>query len=59
VYKKIKTKELTMQKGYFGKYGGSFVPPVLDVLLKELSDEFEKAIQDPRILFYQDKNFDF
>jgi tryptophan synthase beta subunit len=54
VYKKIKTKELTMQKGYFGKYGGSFVPPVLDVLLKELSDEFEKAIQDPRILFYQD-----
>ena len=39
-----------MQKGYFGKFGGSFVPPVLDVLLKELSDEFEKAIQDPTFL---------
>lgn len=39
-----------MQKGYFGKYGGSFVPPVLEVLLNELSDEFDKAILDPSFL---------
>ena len=39
-----------MQKGYFGKYGGSFVPPVLEVLLNELNDEFEKAILDPIFL---------
>lgn len=39
-----------MQKGYFGKYGGAFVPPVLEILLKELSDEFEKAIKDPQFI---------
>lgn len=39
-----------MQKGYFGKYGGSFVPPVLEVLLNELSDEFDKAILDSSFL---------
>lgn len=39
-----------MQKGYFGKFGGSFVPPVLEVLLNQLSDEFENAILDPSFL---------
>ncbi|AET66657.1 tryptophan synthase, beta subunit [Desulfosporosinus orientis DSM 765] len=36
-----------MEKGYFGEYGGSFVPPQLENALKQLDDAFEKYKDDP------------
>lgn len=36
-----------MEKGYFGEYGGSFVPPQLQNALDQLDDAFEKYKDDP------------
>jgi len=36
-----------MQKGYFGEYGGSFVPPQLQNALNQLDDAFETYKDDP------------
>ncbi|TGE37850.1 tryptophan synthase subunit beta [Desulfosporosinus fructosivorans] len=36
-----------MEKGYFGEYGGSFVPPQLQNALDQLDDTFEKYKDDP------------
>ena len=35
-----------MKKGYFGEYGGSFVPPQLQQALDQLEDTFEKYKDD-------------
>ncbi len=34
-------------RGYFGDYGGKFVPEILIPAIKALEEEYEKAIQDP------------
>ncbi|MDQ0253417.1 tryptophan synthase beta chain [Evansella vedderi] len=36
-----------MGKGYFGEFGGSFVPPQLQEVLEILADQFEKYKNDP------------
>ncbi|NLI91823.1 MAG: tryptophan synthase subunit beta [Peptococcaceae bacterium] len=38
---------MTTQKGYFGEYGGSFVPPDLLEVLDNLANTFEKFKNDP------------
>ncbi|RNC29312.1 MAG: Tryptophan synthase beta chain [Candidatus Dichloromethanomonas elyunquensis] len=38
---------MTTQKGYFGEYGGSFVPPDLQDVLDSLANTFEKFKDDP------------
>jgi len=38
------------QKGYFGEYGGQFVPKNLVVALNEVETEYYKAIRDPEFL---------
>ena len=35
------------RKGYFGEYGGSFVPEALQVRLDELEEAYEEAKKDP------------
>ncbi|HOU32349.1 MAG TPA: tryptophan synthase subunit beta [Synergistaceae bacterium] len=35
------------QKGFFGEYGGSFVPPGLQPRLDELERAYEEALRDP------------
>ncbi len=37
----------TSRKGFFGEYGGSFVPPVLQPRLDELERAYEEAVADP------------
>lgn len=37
-------------KGYFGQFGGSFVPELIQVLLDELEGTFEKYKNDPEFL---------
>jgi len=36
-----------MKKGYFGQWGGAFIPEVLHATFVQLNDEYEKARQDP------------
>ncbi|MCF6187718.1 MAG: tryptophan synthase subunit beta [Desulfobulbaceae bacterium] len=36
-----------MKKGYFGQWGGAFIPEVLHATFSELNDEYEKCRQDP------------
>lgn len=40
----------TMKNGYFGQFGGRFVPPVLEGKLAELALEFQKAAADPTFI---------
>ncbi|NMA67916.1 MAG: tryptophan synthase subunit beta [Desulfitobacterium sp.] len=35
------------QKGYFGEYGGSYVPPELQKVMDQIEELFEKCKQDP------------
>ncbi len=44
---KTSLKALPDQKGYFGNYGGSFVPEQLTAILQEIADEYEKIKDDP------------
>ncbi len=37
-------------EGYFGEYGGSFVPPILEEKLKAVADAFEMYRNDPTFL---------
>ncbi|PAD69840.1 tryptophan synthase subunit beta, partial [Bacillus sp. 7586-K] len=38
------------EKGYFGEFGGSFVPDELNNVLKILDDNFEKYKNDPEFI---------
>ena len=35
-------QQQTEKQGYFGQYGGMFVPPVLESKLQDLADAFNK-----------------
>lgn len=56
----MKNINLPNETGFFGDFGGSFIPPQLNAILAELKQEFKKEIQDPAFLeelaFYQ-KNY--
>ncbi len=38
------------QQGYFGEYGGSFVPPQLESIMKDIADAYEEIRRDPSFL---------
>lgn len=54
------TNNLPNETGFFGDFGGRFIPPHLEAILEELKAEFKKEIQDPEFLkeleYYQ-KNY--
>lgn len=53
---KLLAKEvLPTKEGYFGEFGGRFVPPVLEPIMKEIEEAYEKIKQDPT--FYEELNF--
>ncbi|MGI5851986.1 MAG: pyridoxal-phosphate dependent enzyme, partial [Caldicoprobacterales bacterium] len=41
---------LCEKKGYFGEYGGRFVPPELERVLDEVAEAFERYKDDPEFL---------
>jgi tryptophan synthase beta chain len=43
-------KNLPDEKGYFGSYGGRFVPPELEIPLQEIEKEYKIAKEDPAFL---------
>jgi len=44
----MKTYNFPDNKGYFGKFGGRFVPPQLDPILKNLAETYSKLKKDKR-----------
>ena len=45
--KKIDSYELPDKDGYFGQYGGSFIPPDLQKVMDEIRDAYLEVKQDP------------
>ncbi len=43
-------RKLPDEKGFFGPYGGSFVPPQLEPVLKEVEKAFDEAKKDPEFI---------
>lgn len=39
-----------MEKGYFGQFGGSFIPPELQEVMDVIEKEFENAKSDPKFM---------
>jgi len=47
-------------KGFFGEYGGSFLPPVLIPIIQEITDAYQKIKDDPVFkeeLYYLQKHY--
>ena len=44
------TTQLPNADGFFGQYGGSFIPPQLQSVLDEVTREFHAAVRDPAFL---------
>jgi tryptophan synthase beta chain len=38
------------EKGYFGEYGGSFIPPELQTIMDEITASYLEIRQDPEFL---------
>jgi len=38
------------KKGYFGEYGGSFIPPELQTIMEEITTSYNEIRQDPEFL---------
>ena len=38
------------EKGYFGEYGGSFIPPQLQSIMDEITASYEEVRQNPEFL---------
>ncbi len=46
--------------GFFGEYGGSFLPPVLEPIIQEIADAYQKIKDDPVFkeeLYYLQKHY--
>jgi tryptophan synthase beta chain len=50
IIKEIDTTDLPNQDGYFGEFGGSFIPPQLQSVMDEVTKEYEQIVQDPAFL---------
>ncbi len=48
------------QEGFFGEFGGCFVPPMLEPIMKEIAEAYEKIKDDPVFkeeLYYLQKHY--
>lgn len=50
ITKDINTTNQPDEKGWFGEYGGAFIPPQLQAVMDEVTAEYEKIVQDPVFL---------
>jgi len=47
---KVLTYEMPDSEGYFGEYGGSFIPPELEKIMKEIGDAYLEIKKDPSFI---------
>ena len=50
INREIDTENMPDKKGYFGEYGGSFVPEALQRVMDEVATAYEEISQDPSFL---------
>ncbi len=58
--KAMKETALTNKKGYFGEYGGSYIPPELQKVMEEIAEAYQKYQKDDDFqekLYYLAKHF--
>ena len=48
--KAINTKDLPNSEGYFGEYGGAYLPPNLEEVMKEIDRSYRKIVEDPAFI---------
>lgn len=48
--KGINTNNAPSDEGYFGEYGGSFVPDNLQQIMNNVTEQYKQAIQDPSFI---------
>lgn len=48
--KNIFDSPLPDEKGYFGEYGGAFIPPELQTIMEEISTSYDEIRKDPEFL---------
>jgi len=56
----LRGSDLPDEKGFFGEYGGRFVPPPLEPIMKEIEDAYEDIKKDPEFieeLLYLQKHY--
>ena len=46
-FSSLRETTLPDEKGFFGEYGGRFVPPPLEPIMQEIEDAYEKIKDDP------------
>lgn len=57
---KLDSSLMPDEQGFFGEYGGRFVPPMLEPIMQEIGDAYEKIKDDPVFkeeLFYLQKHY--
>ena len=47
---KLDETQMPNADGFFGEYGGRFVPPMLEPIMKEIGQEYEKIKTDPSFI---------
>lgn len=58
--KNINTTNLPNDKGYFGEYGGVFLPPALEEVMADIAKQYEEIANDPEFikeLMYLNKHY--
>ena len=48
--KTINTTDMPNRKGYFGDFGGSYVPPQLQAVMDDVTKQYEEISQDPAFI---------
>lgn len=50
ITKEINTENSPNKDGYFGEYGGSYIPEELSKIMEKVSQQYQKAINDPTFM---------
>lgn len=48
--KDLNTTNLPDQSGYFGEFGGAYIPPQLQSVMDEITNAYQEIVQDPSFL---------
>ena len=48
--KDLNTTNLPDQSGYFGEFGGAYIPPQLQSVMDEITNAYQEIVQDPEFL---------
>ncbi len=50
ITKEINTENMPNESGYFGEYGGSYVPPELQKVMDEITEKYNEISKDPSFI---------